>query len=591
MSHHVNGTDSVHSVPKGRRWHCSAQVSGPRRRSGPKVSSCLQQTPCSGEAYGQQSCGVGRPAHSGQGRPLLGAGRSLGAGLRTSPNGLTEGLQCRSGGVVGRGDLRSADVRGQETRAQQCILAALICVLISPVAAQIQRPNVIILMADQLSYESCGFAGDAKAITPNIDRLQNDGMSFDNYVVNTPASAATRATLWTGKYASSHGVVINALRLNPNHDALGHLLTAKGYTCDYIGQWHLWANQPGRHEFTENAYCPPGPYRLGFDGYWAAYNLNHNNFKAFYFRDKPLRKEIAGWAPVLFTEMAIGRVQRHADKKQPFAMVVSYSAPHGPWTKENVPEWWYRRFGDAEFELPESMRVYYATTAALDQQIGRLLQSVEDAGIADNTIVIFTSVRGLNSPTFLDKSVRVPMLVRWPGKIPAGRRSNACISAVDLMPTICGMLGVGFPDSVDGIDLSDVTRVDCSCEPDFAFLQGMAGVANEWKDGFEWRAIRDQQFTYARFLVDDKELLFDNRNDPQQILNLAKFPEHAKTLKRLRQWMNEKMLAVHDDFKPCTWYRDNWSENRVIMRGAKGEFRREMGDDIDVDVKLRSVEE
>ena len=412
MSRHVNDTDSGLSVPKGRRWHCSAQVSGPRRRSGPKVSSCLQQTPCSGEPYGQQSCGGGRPAHSrqcGVGRPAHSS--SLGAGLRTSPNRLTEGLQCRSGGVVGRGDLRSAKVRGQETRAQQFVhlLVRRLCAVLALVwaaspgstAAEVRRPNVIMLIADQLRYESCGFAGDAKAITPNIDRLQNDGMSFDNYVVNTPASAATRATLWTGKYASSHGVVINALRLNPNHDALGHLLTAKGYTCDYIGQWHLWANQPGRHEFIENAYCPPGPYRLGFDGYWAAYNLNHNNFKAFYFRDKPLRKEIAGWAPVLFTEMAIGRVQRHAEKKQPFAMVVSYSAPHGPWTRENVPEWWYSRFGEAEFELPESMRVYYATTAALDQQIGRLLQSVEDAGIADNTIVIFTSVRGLNSPAIL----------------------------------------------------------------------------------------------------------------------------------------------------------------------------------------------
>ncbi|MEO1979689.1 MAG: sulfatase-like hydrolase/transferase, partial [Fuerstiella sp.] len=91
--------------------------------------------------------------------------------------------------------------------------------------AQIQRPNVVMIIADQLRYESCGYAGDEKAITPNIDRLAATGISFDNYVVNTPVCAATRATLWTGKYASTHGMVVNELRLNPNHDTLGHLLT------------------------------------------------------------------------------------------------------------------------------------------------------------------------------------------------------------------------------------------------------------------------------------------------------------------------------------------------------------------------------
>ena len=132
------------------------------------------------------------------------------------------------------------------------------------------------------------------------------------------------------------------------------------------------------------------------------------------------------------------------------------------------------------------------------------------------------------------------------------------------MPTICGMLGVGYPDDIDGIDLSDSTRVDCSCEPDFAFLQGM-GHTFLWKDGFEWRAIRDQRFTYARYLVDGEELLFDNKNDPEQSANLIDNPDFANDAKRLRQWLNEKMLATHDEFKPCSWYRDHWTSNRHIL--------------------------
>lgn len=485
--------------------------------------------------------------------------------------------------------------------------------------AQVQRPNVIMIIADQLRYESCGYAGDAKAITPNIDSLAADGMSFDNYVVNTPVCAATRATLWTGKYASTHGMVVNEMRINPNQDTLGHLLTARGYTCDYIGKWHLWANQAGKHKTIASAYCPPGPYRLGFDGFWAAYNFNHGNYNAFYFRNNDTRKEINGWGPTHFTDLAINRIQHHAEKDEPFAMVVSYSPPHDPWTKENVPPWWYDRFKDVKFELPstwsdtpdphmdrntnpkqwlkkwkpnlpEYMRVYYAMTAAMDEQIGRLLKSLEDNNLADNSIVIFTSDHGeqfganarVFKMTFFDKSARVPLLVRWPGKIPKGRRSNACFSAVDLMPTLCGMLGIGPPDAVDGIDMSDSTRVDCSCEPDFAFLQGM-GHTFLWNDGYEWRAIRDQQFTYARYLVDGEELLFDNKNDPEQSTNLANNPQFERDLKRLRQSMAEKMLAVHDDFKPCSWYRDNWTENRVILRGAEGEFHREYGDDVVID--------
>ena len=150
------------------------------------------------------------------------------------------------------------------------------------------------------------------------------------------------------------------------------------------------------------------------------------------------------------------------------------------------------------------------------------------------------------------------------------------------------MLGVGFPDATDGIDLSDSTRVDCSCEPDFAFLQGM-GHTCLWKDGFEWRAIRDQRFTYARYRADSAEFLFDNRNDPEQAVNLVHDPDHLDDLERMRQWLREKMLATGDRFQSCTWYRDHWTQNRVILRGTRGEFHREFGSDVDVDVYLQSV--
>ena len=104
------------------------------------------------------------------------------------------------------------------------------------------KPNIIIVIADQLRYQSVGYAGDRKAITPHIDRLATESINFSNYVVSTPVCSATRATLWTGKYASSTGVVVNELRVNPNHDSIAHVLNDDGYTCDFIGKWHIWAN-------------------------------------------------------------------------------------------------------------------------------------------------------------------------------------------------------------------------------------------------------------------------------------------------------------------------------------------------------------
>lgn len=439
-----------------------------------------------------------------------------------------------------------------------CVFCLVACPW-SVATAQVQRPNVIIVIADQLRYESCGYAGDSAAATPNIDRLATEGMSFDNYMLNSPEQTMAQATLWTGKYASTHGMIIGTLRLNPNHDTLGNLLTAKGYTCDYIGRWQLRVNHTGLPDSRKKEFSPTGPCRLGFDGLWAAGDLNQNNGNPIIVSDNSSRILINNsGSHRQLTDLAIGRLQQHAESKRPFAMVVSYFAS--------------------------------VDTPTLDDQVGNLLRSVEVSGLSHNTIVMFTADQGARfdantqhaKTSFRDLHMRVPMLIRWSGRIPSGRRSNACISTVDIMPTICGMLGVGYPGKIDGIDLSDATRVDCSCEPDFAFLQNM-GHRSEWQDGFEWRAIRDQQFTYARCLADDAEYLFDNRSDSGQVTNLIAESGFANDLKRLRQWTVEKMLATQDQFKPCTWYRKEWTDGQAILRGARGEFHRDLGDDIPVD--------
>ena len=133
-----------------------------------------------------------------------------------------------------------------------------------------RRPNLVFVLADQLRYASCGYAGDPLAQTPNLDRLTKQSVNFRQAIVSHPLCAPFRATLMTGKYSSSTGMVINELRLSPEHECIGHVLTRAGYRTALIGKWHLWANELGHHERTENGFVPPGHYRLGFDDFWAA---------------------------------------------------------------------------------------------------------------------------------------------------------------------------------------------------------------------------------------------------------------------------------------------------------------------------------
>ena len=486
-----------------------------------------------------------------------------------------------------------------------------------------EKPNVIILIADQLRYQSVGYSGDPLARTPHIDRLAGQGVSFENFVANTPVCSAFRASLLTGKYASTTGVVVNELRLNPNHDSLAHVFKRAGYATDHLGKWHLWANQAGRHNLVANAHIPPGPYRMGFDSFWAGYNFGHQNFNATYFRDTPEPIKIKGFSSTHFTDLAIERITHHAKKGEPFLMTVAYSPPHDPWVPGNVPAEWLAKFADVAFPLPETMkdtpdprmdrntnpkrwdtywkpqmdalqRVYYAMTAALDHEIGRVMKAVEDAGIAENTLLVFTSDHGemfgaqgrVFKMTFYEEAARVPFLVRWPGQIPAGHTASASMSTVDIMPTLLGLADLAIPPAVEGMDLSKRARGKDGPEPDFALLQGM-GHTFLWNDGFEWRAIRDADYTYARYLSDGKELLFHNAEDPHQTIDLAS--ERPEILKKMRNQMNHRMATLGDTFEKCSWYRDNWTENRVIMRGGRGAFHRTIYPDLEVDVHFNGL--
>lgn len=468
----------------------------------------------------------------------------------------------------------------------------------APEKTEISPPNLVFVFADQLRYQSCGFAGDERARTPNMDRLVGEGVSFCNAISGHPLCAPYRASLFTGKYSSSTGMVINELRMNPNHECFGHVLQRGDYQTAYIGKWHLWAAQLGNHHDPKNSYIPAGPYRLGFDGYWAAYNFHHRYFDAYYHTESPERIYIPGYEPNGQTEIAIRWLVESRDPNQPFALFLSYGTPHDPWEAGNVPVQCLEHFRKAEFPLPpnyqpendphaddwgrlkpesraqlgEWIRIYYAMTANLDWNLGRILAALERAGLRENTIVVYTSDHGelfgahgrRAKNVFYEEAIRVPLLLRWPGRVPAGLVSGACLNTPDIMPTILALMDLPIPDAVEGMDLSHCALGRPGPEPEAAFLQGM-GCTAAWRDGYEWRALRSNRYTYAVYRADRSELLFDNRADPSQLRNLAGSREHADIRQHFRAALKERMEMLGDTFELCTWYRDHGTKDRVIL--------------------------
>ena len=261
-----------------------------------------------------------------------------------------------------------------------------------------------------------------------------------------------------------------------------------------------------------------------------------------------------------------------------FPLPRSWSDAPDPYMDRNAdPKNWLAQWKP---NLPAYQRVYYAMTANLDDNVGRIMNAVDAAGTKNDTIIVFTSDHGemfgangrVFKLTFYDPAARVPMIIRWPGSIPGGLVSDACMGTPDIMPTLLGLMGLPIPGTVEGMDLSHLARGSPGRQPEFAFMQGL-GHTWQWADNFEWRAVRDKRYTYAIYRRDKSELLLDNQGDPLQMRNLARDPAHADTLERLRRQMAEKMKSLDDTFEACTWYRDHWTDGkRNVVASAKGKF-------------------
>ena len=463
-----------------------------------------------------------------------------------------------------------------------------------------KKPNLIYIFADQLRYFSMGYAGDEHGMTPNIDAFRKQSTDLCQAVSGHPVCAPYRASLFTGKYTTSTGMVINEIRMNTNHHTFADVLREGGYQTAYIGKWHLYAAELGNHYDPKNSYIPVGRDRLGFDDYFAAYNFRHEYSvgTAYYHLDSPEKIYYTKYEPDAQVDMAIAQLERFSREEQPFAMFLSIGTPHDPWVPENVPAEYLNRVRDKKFkfppnylpendphadewarlseqereELPKWMRVYYAMLANLDDNIGRLLEAIWRMGLDENSIILFTSDHGelfgahgrRAKNIFYEEAVRIPFLISWKGHLEENRRRDFVFSTVDIMPTLLTMMDLPVPTEVEGRDLSACISGETDSEE--GALMMCTGPTAVFGDGNEWRAYRTKRYTYAIFKSDGQEFFFDNQEDVYQMKNLIDDSACADIIKVMKKRMFQEMERIGDTFENNTWYEENWIKDRVIKR-------------------------
>lgn len=423
--------------------------------------------------------------------------------------------------------------------------------------AESPLPNVVFILTDNHSPWTLGCYGNTEIRTPNIDRLAGEGTLFTRCFSSNAVCSPTRATYLTGLIPSQHGVHCylggGRLQVGPHacntieeFQSLPKILAASGYTCGLTGKWHLGDNLHPQEGFT----------------YWVT--MPHGHTTTFYdaevIEHAEIRKE-PGYLTDFWTDHAIRFIRRNRDR--PFFLMLAYNGPYGLgglldrparnrhaayyadkeltcFPREPVHPWLggNRRYvGNIE-----AMRRYAAEVSGVDDGVGRVLETLSGLGLAENTLVIFTADQGLcgghhgmwgmgdhSRPlhTF-DETMHVPLIFRWPGRIPAGQRSDAMVSNYDFLRTILSLLGrsgqMGTVPLSPGRDYAPILRGETIAWDNVIFYE------------FEnTRAVRTDDWKLTWRYPEGPNELYDLKTDPGERRNRIDDPDVAVTRDRLRE--------------------------------------------------------
>lgn len=470
-----------------------------------------------------------------------------------------------------------------------------IALLSCSVASAADKPNIVFILADDLGWADLGVQGSKYYETPNIDRLAAEGMRFTNGYTCGPNCQPTRAALMSGQYGPRTGTytvggigrfnwqsrplrpVDNVAQLSPEVVTIAESIKNAGYATGMFGKWHL--GEDAAHH----------PSARGFDEAISSAG-QHFDFKT----NPPVDYPEGTYLADFLTDRAVDFIERHDD--QPFFLYLPHFGVHSPYqAKEEL----ITQFKDKPGVDGHDDPTYAAMIKSVDESVGRLVTTLEKLGLADNTLVIFSSDNGgvggyesiglvgkngvtTNAPlrggkgTLYEGGIRVPYIFRWPRKVEAGKINDHPINSVDLYPTVLELAGAAKPDQpLDGRSyLSDLFGDGPSQRsPLYWHFPGYLGANNN-----QWRTtpcgvIRDGDWKLIEYFEDGRLELYNLADDLGETKNLADSePERAtemrKQLVAWRESVNAKLPTPNEPMIKNGDKRDNKAAGRKARRRA-----------------------
>jgi len=417
-------------------------------------------------------------------------------------------------------------------------------------------PNILFILSDDQGPWAAGCYGNDEIRTPNIDRLAETGVRFENFFVATPVCSPSRATFMTGRISSQHGVHDWIREGNVGDNAAAYLkdeicytdmLANNGWKCGISGKWHLGNSQIAQHGFS----------------HWYVHQTGggpYNN--APMIRNGELIDE-PGYVTNAITEDALQFINTHAKGEQPFYLSVHYTAPHSPWTGH--PQDIVDSYNDCPFKScpqetrhpwalgltdhclgnREMLKGYFAAVTAMDNDIGRIIDRIEELGIREDTLIFFFSDNGFNCGhhglwgkgngteprNMYENSIKVPAIASHIGRIPQGHAQKAMVCAYDFMPTLLDYLGLPLPErNLPGKSfLPALLGNDDTCRDDVIIYDEYGRT----------RMIRTRDWKYICRYGDAPDELYDIANDPDERTNLADDASRKGKVRELKNRMEE----------------------------------------------------
>lgn len=467
-----------------------------------------------------------------------------------------------------------------------CLQSLWFVFLLIPLSAQPTRPNIVFIMTDDHAAHAISSYGSKLIKTPHLDRLAREGMRFANAFVTNSICTPSRAVILTGKYSHLNGVpVFN--HIDNTQPLVSKYLQAAGYYTGMIGKWHLGGNNPNR---------PNDGSPTGFD-YW-----NILPGQGAYFDPVMIemgqRKKLTGYTTDIITDLSMDFIKKRPTDK-PFFLMYHHKAPHRNWQPaekyrkqyENyeppIPATFdddYKGKSDAsrnatmhidadlndtdtkgkppaglsgaalkKWKFTRYMQDYLACVQSVDDNIGRFLDFLDQSGLAENTIVIYTSDQGffLGEHNFYDKrfmyeeALRTPFIVRWPKRIKAGTVSKSMILNLDFAPTFLDAAGAKIPADMQGRSLLPLfagkTPRDWRTSMYYRYYHpGHHNVAAHY-------GVRTMRYKLIYFHKLDQWELYDLQKDPGEMRNIYSEPSSAKTVESLKKELQRLKKEFKDD--------------------------------------------